>query len=310
MSDKVREMTFRVGMPQALLYHEFGRLWTAFFRGMDVEVTESGATTRPVLDRGTALSIDESCLPLKVYLGHVDSLLNTCSHIFVPRITQYYPDHYLCAKFAGLPDVVHNTFRLPPDRLISPHLVSRSSSAALQAVHSVCQYLGIAPVTGQKAYHRALAQWRQNPPAAGRHSPGTKVAVVGHSYILEDAFFSEAIMSPLRAKGIIIVTPQDMPAKQLYTEAAPFRRDIYWQLSAKLAGAVRFFCRQDDIAGLILVSSFGCGPDSLVNEYLEHHVLKGSDKPYMILNVDEHTGTAGILTRVEAFWDMAERRNH
>ena len=298
----------RVGIPQALLYHEFGQLWTDFFRAMGVEVAESGATTRPVLDRGTALSIDESCLPLKVYLGHVDSLLSICSHIFVPRITQYYPGHYLCAKFAGLPDIVLNTFRLPPDRLISPNLVSRSSSAALQAVHSVCRTLGIAPVTGQKAYHRALAQWRQNPSAAGRHSPGVKVAVVGHSYILEDTFFSEAIMSPLRAKGIIIVTSQDMPSKQLYKEAAPFCRDIYWQLSAKLAGAVRFFCRQDDIAGLILVSSFGCGPDSLVNEYLEHHVLTGSGKPYMILNVDEHTGTAGILTRVEAFWDMAERR--
>lgn len=306
----MREMTFRVGMPQALLYHEFGRLWTDFFRGMGVEVAESGLTTRPVLDRGTALSIDESCLPLKVYLGHVDSLLATCSHIFVPRITQYYPGHYLCAKFAGLPDIVLNTFRLPPEMLISPQLVSRSSSAALQAVHSVCRSLGIAPLTGQKAYHRALALWRQNPPAASLHSPGAKVAVVGHSYILEDAFFSEAIMAPLGDKGISIVTPQDMSAKQLYKEAAPFYRDIYWQLSAKLAGAVRLFCRQDDIAGLILVSSFGCGPDSLVNEYLEHHVLKGSDKPYMILNVDEHTGTAGILTRVEAFWDMVERRHH
>lgn len=57
-----------------------------------------------------------------------------------------------------------------------------------------------------------------------------------------------------------------------------------------------------------MVSSFGCGPDSLVNEYLEYHVLKPSTKPYMVISIDEHTGNAGLLTRVEAFWDMVERR--
>jgi predicted nucleotide-binding protein (sugar kinase/HSP70/actin superfamily) len=76
----------------------------------------------------------------------------------------------------------------------------------------------------------------------------------------------------------------------------------------KIAGATRYFCQQTDISGVIMVSSFGCGPDSLVNEYLEHHILRQSDKPYMVINIDEHTGNAGLITRVEAFWDMVIRR--
>lgn len=301
-------MNFRVGMPQALLHHEFGQLWMGFFKSMNIPVVESGATTKSILDRGTVLSIDESCLPLKVYLGHVNSLLDTCSHIFVPRIVQYHPNYYLCAKFAGLPDIVQNTFRLAPNRLISPNIEEGSTASAMRAVQSVCKSLGISSMAGQKAYYHALAEWRNRPQQTKNQSLKAKVAVIGHSYILEDSFFSQDIMSPFLAEGITIVTPKSIPNKKVYEVAKEFQNDIYWQLSAKLAGATRFFCRQDDIVGIILVSSFGCGPDSMVNEYLEHHVLQASDKPYMILNIDEHTGKAGLLTRVEAFWDMVERR--
>lgn len=301
-------MTISVGMPQSLLHHEFGHLWCAFFKSLGVSVVESGVTTKSILDRGTALSVDESCLPLKVYIGHVDSLLSACSHIFVPRIVQYYPDYYLCAKFAGLPDIIQNTFRLPPHRLISPNLENSSTAAAMKAVHSVCKSLDLSSTAGQKAYYNSLAEWKRNPQQTPSQDQTMKVAVVGHSYILEDSFFSHDFMSHLEAQGLTIVTPKNVPNKTLYEEAKAYRHDIYWQLSAKLVGAARLFCRQDDIAGIILVSSFGCGPDSLVNEYLEHHILQPSGKPYMILNMDEHTGKAGLLTRVEAFWDMVERR--
>ncbi len=302
-------MNFNVGMPQALLHYEFGQLWRDFFQNMDVPVVESGDTTKSILDRGTTLAIDESCLPLKVFLGHVDSLLTTCSHIFVPRIVQYYPNYYLCPKFAGLPDIVQNTFRLSPKRLINPNIEECSTAAAMQAVHYVCKSLGLSSLSGQKAYYHALAEWRnRSQQTMSRQS--LKVAVIGHSYILEDSFFSRDILSFFLAEGVTIVTPKNITNKQLYEEAKEFRSDIYWQLSAKLAGATKYFCRQDDIAGIILVSSFGCGPDSMVNEYLEHHVLQPSDKAYMILNIDEHTGKAGLLTRVEAFWDMVERRRN
>lgn len=302
-------MNICVGIPQALLHHEFGRLWLAFFQRMGVPTVESGATTKSVLDRGTSHAIDESCLPLKVYLGHVDCLLTACSHIFVPRIAQYHPNYYLCAKFAGLPDIVQNTFRLPPNRLISPNIEDSSVASQLKAVHSTCKALGLPSIKGLNVYCDALAEWRNQPKLESNSQAGDKkIAIIGHSYIIEDTYFISDIISPLLLRGVTIVTPKNVPNKELYEEAKEFQSDIYWQLSAKLAGATKFFCRQSDVSGIILVSSFGCGPDSLVNEYLEHHVLTQSDKPYIILSIDEHTGTAGITTRVEAFWDMVERR--
>ncbi|EAX47418.1 conserved hypothetical protein [Thermosinus carboxydivorans Nor1] len=296
-----------VGIPQALLYHEFGGLWTTFFQNLGVQVMVSGETSKRMLDYGTSLAIDESCLPLKVYLGHVASLLDKCSHIFVPRIVRYHRHFYFCAKFAGLPDIVRNTFNLPAERLISPTIETKSLAAQVQAVYAACRALDLSLLAGELAYNRSLKSWRAQLPSQ-EQSPRPRIAVIGHNYLLKDALFGKDIIGTLTAQGAVIVTPDNIGGKVLYDEAKAFAPDIYWQLSAKIAGAARYFCRQSDIAGIVMVSSFGCGPDSLVNEYLEHHVFRKSDKPYIIINIDEHTGSAGIITRLEAFWDLANRR--
>jgi predicted nucleotide-binding protein (sugar kinase/HSP70/actin superfamily) len=296
-----------VGIPQAMLYHEFGSLWTNFFRNAGIPVSISGETNKQILDRGTSLGIDESCLPLKVYLGHIDSLLSECTHIFVPRVVQYHRNFLFCAKFAGLPDVVRNTFRLSPKQIISPNVEYKSPVNQLQSLYTTCQGIGLSAVPGYLAYRQALKSWRADlPNDIASSSP--KIAVIGHSYLLKDDFFCGNIMNFLASRGVRVITPNHVASKVLYDEAKIFEPDIYWQLSAKIAGAAHFFCRQPDIAGIIMVSSFGCGPDSLVNEYVEHHVFKKSDKPYIIINIDEHMGSAGLITRVEAFWDLVEWR--
>lgn len=298
-------MTITVGIPRALLYHEFGELWRSFFTNLNVPVAVSGQTTRKVLDRGTALAEDESCLPLKLYLGHAESLLADCSHLFVPRIVSYHRDFFLCAKFAGLPDIVRNTFRLDAGQVIVPDVDGRRFLDRLAAVRTAAVAVGRSAAAGAASFRRSLDVWREKPPDA---APDAKVAVIGHSYILDDPFLGGDIFTLLAARGVAAVTPAAVPARELYGEARRFAPGVYWQLSAKLAGAACRFARHPDIAGLILVSSFGCGLDSLMNEYLERQVLKDCGKPYLILNFDEHTGRAGLATRVEAFWDLVEWR--
>lgn len=300
-------MQFKVGIPRALLYHEFGELWTEFFRNMGVSFAVSAETNKRMLDRGTSLAIDESCLPLKVYLGHVDSLLDTCSHIFVPCITQYHPKFHLCAKFAGLPDIVKNTFRLSADQLIAPNIENKSLTAQLQAIYATCRAAGLSPLAGYFTYKKTIKSWKANLNSESK-SPHPQIALIGHNYLIKDAFFYKNIVQVLTSQGADIITPDHIANKILYNESKTFEPDIYWQLSAKIAGAARYFCRQPTVTGIIMLSSFGCGPDSLMNEYLAHHVFEKSNKPYIMINIDEHTGTAGIITRVEAFWDLINWR--
>ena len=44
---------------------------------------------------------------------------------------------------------------------------------------------------------------------------------------------------------------------------------IYWTFSDKLAGAGEHLLAQPEVDGLIHVTAFGCGPDSIVGKLLE-----------------------------------------
>jgi predicted nucleotide-binding protein (sugar kinase/HSP70/actin superfamily) len=63
----------------------------------------------------------------------------------------------------------------------------------------------------------------------------------------------------------------------------------------------------DKVDGVCVLVSMGCGPDSLVAEFMREEA-KQKGVPFLQLVLDEHTGTAGLVTRVEAFVELAERR--
>lgn len=299
-------MPITVGIPRALLYHEFGELWQHFFASLAVPAVASAETNKQILDRGTSLAVDESCLPLKLYLGHVETLLDECDQIFVPRVVSYHHGYYFCAKFAGLPDIVCNTFHLTPESIIAPNLDMSAGGNWLTAVCATARAAGRSSWAGWAGYRQALSAWRHSTASQGDR-PGPKIAVIGHSYLLNDSFLCGDIFSVLNDGSFSSLTPADVPPRDRYDGLSSFA-DVYWQLSAKLVGAVRYFVRRSDVAGLVLVSSFGCGFDSLMNEYLVHHILTASGKPFILLTLDEHTGRAGLVTRVEAFLDLVKGR--
>jgi predicted nucleotide-binding protein (sugar kinase/HSP70/actin superfamily) len=297
-----------VGIPQGLLYHEFGSFWQSYFDTAGIKTILSEPTTKVILNEGTNLAVDESCLPLKIYLGHVQSLLNKCTHIFVPRTSHYHEDYYFCAKFAGLPDIVRNTFNLNPNRLLSPNIEGSSLLKIWKECHAVGKKIGISPLKSYWAYQYAKKSSKQAAPPQLLEKD-KNIAILGHSYLLKDPFFSAGILPVLSARNMQPIFPDQVPAKISYRLATQNHPDVYWQLSAKLVGAAHFFSHQTSIKGILAISSFGCGPDSLINEYLDYHVLRKSGIPYTYINFDEHTGNAGVITRLEAFLDVVEWRD-
>ena len=61
------------------------------------------------------------------------------------------------------------------------------------------------------------------------------------------------------------------------------------------------------MTAFLTLTAFGCGPDSLMVERITRYA-KRLKKPLLNLTVDEHTGEAGFITRIEAFTDMLFRK--
>ena len=70
-------------------------------------------------------------------------------------------------------------------------------------------------------------------------------------------------------------------------------------MNRELMGSV--LLNKDRADGIILLSAFPCGPDSMTNELLTRRL---TGIPVLNLVLDAQTGTAGMETRMESFIDI------
>lgn len=136
---------------------------------------------------------------------------------------------------------------------------------------------------------------------------GINIGVIGHSYLLNDPYISMKIIEHLREMGANIFTVEMHDHELLEKAASVQNKQSFWYFNRQVMGAAYHLLREKRIHGLVQVTAFGCGPDSMIKELID---IKGKRNKLAILNVnlDEHSGEAGLLTRLEAFMDLIERR--
>ncbi len=99
----------KIGIPQAMSYYNYFPYWYGFFTNLGIEIILSNPTTKKTISDGASLVVTETCLPIKVYVGHVLNLIEKgVKNIFVPSIQSIAPKIYNCSKIRGLPDLIRN----------------------------------------------------------------------------------------------------------------------------------------------------------------------------------------------------------
>ena len=120
-----------IGIPRALIYYNYIPFLSAFFEHLGFEIVYSDYTTKKTLTEGASLVVTETCLPIKVYVGHVLNLIEKgVKNIFVPSIQSIAPKIYNCSKIRGLPDLVRNVIRADVN-IIEPTLDKSAKNQGL-----------------------------------------------------------------------------------------------------------------------------------------------------------------------------------
>jgi predicted nucleotide-binding protein (sugar kinase/HSP70/actin superfamily) len=91
---------------------------------------------------------------------------------------------------------------------------------------------------------------------------------------------------------MLCYTRQDVKAIQ------PLLNELHWHFAAKILEAAEVVARSPG-AYPILMTAFKCSPDSFVIDYFKQ-IMASHDKPYLILQLDDHDATGGYETRLEA----------
>ena len=297
----------RVGIPRAFLYYRNYILWKTFFEGLGCTLILSPFTNKQIIDEGTKLSVDEACLPSKIYLGHIKFLSDKCDYVLVPRVCNYGKGNRVCMKFNGLYDVVHNLF---PDVNILDYNIDhlkfkyeffgfmKMGFKVSKNIFKIVYYYFKGKIK-EKKRTISLVNNQNNVLKSNR----LKILIVAHPYVIYDDYLGKTIINFFKENNIDILFSDRMDRNESICYANEFSNTLYFLYSKEIIGSVFYY--KDAVDGIIFLSSFPCGPDSLVNELA---IRKLNGIPAINVIVDESSATSGLITRLESFIDIVKVR--
>jgi predicted nucleotide-binding protein (sugar kinase/HSP70/actin superfamily) len=294
-----------IGIPRALLYYRYGTLWEHFLEALGVPAVLSPESSRGILETGIRLAPDESCLSLKMFMGHVEALIGRCERIFIPRYSNFGYTELFCPRYEGLYDQARNIFLSSGQRFITCNIDAQHGSPEPRAFEQFGAELGFSARESLNAWQEAsevLHRQRKEKERAQRElagRPGLKVLVAGHDYTLSDPYLGKPILDYLEAAGVIFLRTDALEPETSRKACARFSPTCRWIVSEEVVGGVQLW--KDQLDGIILVSAFPCGPDSMTNELL---IRRTKGVPVLTLMLDAQSGTAGLETRLESFLDI------
>lgn len=294
-----------IGIPRALLYYRYAVLWDVFFHELGFEVKTSGVTTRKILEEGEALAIDEACLSGKIFLGHVNALIGKCDYILVPRIAGFGLRRNMCTKFEALYDLTVNTFRGSNQKFLGYNVDYEKGIDEQKAFTELGVSLGFSGKEARKAYKRAAKAQNEDFQKKARmqeeryKSEKLKILLAGHSYVIEDEYIGKPVTDILKNLGTEVIRADLENRKAALEQGAAFSPTLKWEVNREIAGSIRM--NQKKVDGIILVSAFPCGPDSMANEMIQRKI---TGIPVLNLILDGQSGIAGVETRLESFVDI------
>lgn len=308
-----------IGIPYVFFFHEQLPFWSSLLWELGFKVKVSGKTNKEIINTGIEKSITEACFPLKVAYGHLAKLINDgVELIFLPsfinlNIYDEYERGLACPLVQSFPYVSKKLFSqatiLDPrvDLLRGIDYLKRELTRVFKRIAPLKNIDYVISVAREKQHEFVNSLQKEGLKfleTAENCSLGQKntVVVIGRAYNSFDQAVSLDISEKLRKINVLPI-PMDM----LPIDKINIKEDwsnLYWRSGQRIVRATRFV-RKLKAVFPVFITNFSCGPDSFVLNFFKEEM---ASSPYLILEIDEHSADAGIVTRIEAFIDSLEHR--
>jgi predicted CoA-substrate-specific enzyme activase len=307
-----------IGIPRALMvfYQQFP-FWRTFFEELGFRVVISRESDKTLVSQSIETITTETCLPVELMHGHVIDLIDKgVDYIFLPFIVNAKfregnkTFNCNCPWVQTYPFMVRAALKgkIDESKLLIPTLHFRFFERAL--VKEMTSYFndkfGIGKDEIKKAIYKAdevQVSFEKRLVDYGRdvlkNIPENcrPVVLLGKPYNSTDSHLNLGLVEKLIAQNVMPI-PIDMLDLTPYNIFVNYR-NMYWPNGQKIIAAAQHVAKTDGLYA-VYVSNFRCGPDSFIWHYVTEE-LKG--KPFLHLEIDEHSADAGMVTRIEAFLD-------
>jgi len=298
-----------IGIPRALIYWKRPYFWESFFENLGFEALVSPKTNKEIVEMGVKVADPETCFSQKVYWGHLLYLQGKCDLIFVPRLKANEERLEYCPKFFGTPDLAKILVKTP--------ILTETFDERKEKLEKTLEKLGKKINKNQEEIKKAtktaflkekeLKEKEKEEFFKKIESQKRKIVLVSHPYNLYDDYVNLRMKEKLKRLGtepiFIDEVPLDKPTIKSQESIVRFHWEFAEEIMKKIQEILDISKLQNfEIAGAIEISSFACGCDAVLKEFVEKE-FKENKIPFLYLIIDEHTGEAGFQTRLEAFLD-------
>ncbi|MBW2141282.1 MAG: CoA activase, partial [Deltaproteobacteria bacterium] len=306
-----------IGVPRALFFHELMPFFKTFLASLGFEVVLSEKSNKKLIHQGVEVVVNEPCFPTKVGHGHILDLIDKgVKRIFLPsaiNMPKKNPDmewSKICPYSQTLTYTCHAAIDFTEygvELIQGPVYFGDGDRVLTDCMIKIGKNLGASPREVKKAVRRGLeAQENFNQRLLDRgqevldlldEKGWLGMVVVSRPYNGFDPGLNLNLPSKLRGLGVVGIPMDFLPLDDpQYQEEAV---NHYWRYAQKILSAAEIIRRDERLYG-IFITNFGCGPDSFIQHFF-NDIMRG--KPWLEIEIDEHSSDVGAVTRLEAFLD-------
>jgi len=299
-----------IGIPLIFYFHDFLPFWLSFFNKINFNVILSPFTNKHLINLGLEFSNVDHCFPVKVAYGHIIYLLNQeIDCIFLPYFKNLnnkndeYCNGSVCPLVYTITDLV-KTILPQKNKIISPIIDFSNINFLTKQLYESLKRYDISKKLIKEALKEAFFeqnQFNNKLKEIGKNyinlNNEIKIVIVGRSYNSFDCGMNLDIPKKIQRYGIDVIPMDFLPYEDISIKSE--WENMYWKSGQKILKAAKFI-NQNESLYPIFISNFLCGPDSFILKYFKKEL---KNKPFLHLEIDEHTADAGIITRIEAFLD-------
>ena len=312
-----------IGLPASLHLFEELTLWKRFFSNLGIRTLTSEAYPDPVKS-GKRIAGAEFCAPIDSIYGHVAWLADRTDFIFLPvsletRDKKEHSEEYYCYYTQYSASLVYTLKdKKIPGKMISPMLdfSKGSRNVVKQLAESLKPALGkgFAPGKISRAFEEALQfshNCKKNLLSLFKEEfqpdNGISVVLLGRPYVVLARSMNKGIPDIFTRMGVRTFFQDMVPPDELQPEETELLlQKIPWYYAARILETANTTATTKNLYP-VLITAFKCAPDSFIIEYFKK-ILNDQQKPYLILQIDEHDSNVGYETRIEAA--IRSFRNH
>ncbi|MDR2443232.1 MAG: acyl-CoA dehydratase activase [Deltaproteobacteria bacterium] len=318
LSTESQESRPKIGLIRTMFFAELGPFWSVFWAALGFEPIWSSPTNKTIIHQGCERTESDFCFPIKAAHGHIlDLKSKNVDHIFLPSMVnmpasanQGAPDNAACPYAQTLAFTASSALDLKePLFLTGPVFFSEGEKSLTNSLIDIAAKASISASQVKAAIPlalKALESFQKTLQDKGREILATlgpddlAMVVVGRPYNGFDPGLNLRLNQKIADLGILALPMDLLPLDSTHDEPMSH----YWRYGQKITAAATAISADDRLEGLY-ISNFGCGPDSFILHFFKHLLGK---KPFLEIEIDEHSSDVGAVTRLEAFLDSLKAR--